>query len=166
MFRPSSAAVTSGLHRSAPLLRGSGRPLLAALLMLSLGAAAQAQTAQTPMRTKGEGPRLSEVQRQKLFPEARALAVQNRRARIAILQQGERCIGAAGNGDAMRQCMRQERQAMQSQRQSNQTALRQAMQQLGIQVPEGPPRGKWGSQGRPPAPPSGWDHPRQPMPQL
>ena len=77
------------------------RPLIAAALMLGLGTAVQAQSS-APPQPRGEGPRLTAAQRQKVFPETRSLAVQDHQARIAILQQGERCINAATNGDGLR----------------------------------------------------------------
>jgi len=136
------------------------RPLIAAALVVGLGAAAHAQTTPQPLR-KGEGPRLTEAQKQKVFPETRSLAVQDHQARIAILQQGERCLAAAPNGDALRSCMRQERQAIEVQRQKHREALRQVFQRNGIPVPDWSKR-----QGGRFAPPSagsyGWDHPVQP----
>lgn len=147
------------------------RPLIAAALVVGLGTAAHAQSAQLipgpgsqPLPAelpRGEGPRLSAAQRQKLFPETRTLALQDHQARIAILQQGQRCIGAAGNGDALRACMRQERQAMDEQRGRHREALRQAFVRQGIPVPDWSQR-----KGRRPAgpggQPQGWDHPGQP----
>lgn len=152
--------------RSASLL---ARPLLAAALVVGLGAAAQAQQTQpipnpstaAPLRN-GDGPRLSQAQRQKIFPDTRALAVQDHQARIVILQQGERCLAAATNGDALRACMRQERQAMQAQHQQHREALRQVFVRNGLPVPDWSKR-----QGGPKAKPGGgtygWDHPAQPQ---
>jgi Spy/CpxP family protein refolding chaperone len=60
--------------------------------------------------------RLTPEQRQKIFPEQRSLAVQDHQARIAILEKGRRCLTAAANADALSDCMRQEREAMQGQR--------------------------------------------------
>jgi len=136
------------------------RPLIAAALVLGLGTAVQAQSS-APLKPKGEGPRLTEAQKQKMFPETRALAAQDHRARIAILQQGERCITAAPNGDGLRSCMRQERDALQNQRQQHRDALRQVFVRNGIPVPDwsqrkgGPGAGKAGAR-------EGWDHPGQP----
>jgi hypothetical protein len=69
-------------------------------LLLGLGTAVQAQST-VPSKPRGEGARLTEAQRLKVFPETRTLAAQDHRARIAILQQGERCISAATNGRTM-----------------------------------------------------------------
>lgn len=150
-------------HRT--LLR---RPLLVAALVLGLGGAAQAQSTLQPYsqgqprpQHQGQGPRLSEAQRQKLFPVTRSLAVQDHQARIAILQQGQRCLTAASNGDGLRACMRQERQALDAQRSRHRDAIRKAYVSQGIPVPDWsqrPRRGPGGGDGQP----QGWDHPAQP----
>ncbi len=85
---------------------------------------------------KGEGPRLTEAQKKLVFPETRSLAVQDHQARIAILQRGERCIAAALDGDGLRACMRQERDAIQAQRQRHREQLRQVFLRQGIAVPQ------------------------------
>jgi len=136
------------------------RPLIAAALLLGLGTAVQAQST-VPLKPRGEGSRLTEAQRLKVFPETRTLAAQDHRARIAILQQGERCISAATNGDGLRNCMRQERDALQNQRQQHRNALRQMFVRNGIPVPD------WSQSKRGPSPGQagggyGWDHPGQP----
>ena len=134
-------------------------PLLVTTLVLGLGNAVQAQTS-APLRQPG-GPRLTDAQRQKVFPETRNLAVQDHRARIAILREGERCVGAAASGDALRACMRSEREALQSQRDQHREALRALFQRNGIAVPDWSQR-KGGAAGRHAGAPEGWDHPGQP----
>jgi hypothetical protein len=136
------------------------RPLIAAALVLGLGSAVQAQSNAAP-KPRGEGPRLTEAQRQKVFPETRALAAQDHRARIAILQKGERCINAATSGDGLRTCMRQERDALQNQRQQHRDALRQVFVRNGIAVPDWSQR-KGGQSPRPAGGGYGWDRPGQP----
>ena len=136
------------------------RPLIAAALVLGLGTAVQAQST-VPLKPRGEGPRLTEAQRQKVFPATRTLAAQDHRARIAILQQGERCISAATNGDGLRTCMRQERDALQNQRQQHRDALRQMFVRNGIAVPDWSQR-KAGTSPRPAGRSYGWDQPGQP----
>jgi hypothetical protein len=141
------------------------RPLIAAALVLGLGTAVQAQST-APPKPRGEGPRLTEAQRQKVFPETRTLAAQDHRARIAILQQGERCISAATNGDGLRNCMRQERDALQNQRQQQRNALRQMFVRNGIPVPDWSQR-KGGPSPRPAGRGYGWDQlgqPTEPLP--
>jgi hypothetical protein len=96
-----------------------------------------------------------------VFPETRTLAAQDHRARIAILQQGERCISAATNGDGLRTCMRQERDALQNQRQQHRDALRQVFVRNGIPAPDWSQR-KGGPSPRPAGRGYGWDQPGQP----
>lgn len=136
------------------------RPLIAAALLLGLGTAVQAQST-VPSQPRGEGARLTEAQRLKVFPETRTLAAQDHRARIAILQQGERCISAATNGDGLRNCMRQERDALQNQRQQHRNAQRQMFVRNGIPVPDWSQR-KRGPSPRPAGGGYGWDRPGQP----
>jgi hypothetical protein len=80
--------------------------------------------------------RLTPEQRQKIFPEQRSLAVQDHQARIAILEKGRRCLTAAANADAMSNCMRQEREAMQSQRTQHMASMRDLLQRNGLPVPQ------------------------------
>ena len=144
------------------------RPLIAAALVLGLGTAVQAQSSTAPGQQRspgqqrtGDGPRLTEAQRQKVFPATRSLAAQDHRARIVILQQGERCINAATNGDGLRNCMRQERDALQNQRQQHRDALRQVFVSNGIAVPDWSQR-KGGTSPRPAGGGYGWNNPAQP----
>jgi hypothetical protein len=89
--------------------------------------------------------RLTPEQRQKIFPEQRTLAVQDHQARIAILEKGQRCLKAAANADALGDCMRQEREAMQSQRTQHMASMRDLLQRNGLPVPQWRPmRGKPG----------------------
>jgi len=138
--------VPCALRRSAPSLPSDApprrrRPLIALALAVGLlGGAAQAQGGPGPAAPEGGGaPRLSEAQQRRLFPELRSLAVQDHQARIGILQQGQRCLGAAGNGDGLRACLRQERQSLDDQRSRHREAVRQAYQRLGIPLPPGGP---------------------------
>ena len=80
--------------------------------------------------------RLTPEQRQKIFPEQRSLAVQDHQARIAILEKGRRCLTAAANADALSDCMRQEREAMQSQRAQHMASMRDLLQRNGLPVPQ------------------------------
>ena len=94
---------------------------------------------------------LTPEQAAKVFPEHRTLALKDRRARIAILQQGERCIGGAGNPDALSNCLREERGAMMRQRQEYFGAMRSLYQRLGLPAPEWKMRrnrGGWGGEGQ------------------
>jgi hypothetical protein len=87
-------------------------------------------------------------QLQRIFPEQRRLAISDHRARIAILQNGERCLSAAASSEALRSCMKQEREAVQRQRQQHWAAMRALMEQNGLPVPQwgaGDRKGRWGS---------------------
>lgn len=113
----------------------------AAALALSAGATALSLAPlpgalAQPVGDPGGPGRPTPAQWQKIFPEHRQLALQDHRARLAILQQGERCIAAAGNGDALRACMRQERSAMQQQRREHMAAMRTLFERNGMPVPE------------------------------
>jgi len=120
-------------------------------LTLALGlvaaAPALAQPVAAPVPAPGGAPtgqglrqqrpqRLTPEQRQKIFPEQRSLAVQDHQARIAILEKGRRCLAAAANADALSDCMRQEREAMQTQRQQHVTSMRDLLQRNGLPVPQ------------------------------
>lgn len=140
----------------APRLSSRARPLAAVVASLSLALSAGTALAQ-PMGDPGGGGgagggRLTPAQWQKIFPEFRQQALQDHRARAVILQRGERCIAAASNGDALRACMREERNAMQQQRQEHRTAMRSLFERNGIPAPEwknrrGGPGGGPGSRG-------------------
>ena len=142
------------------------RSLVATALLLAGGAGAQAQGL-PGSPAAGGGPRLTPEQRQRMFPPTRTLALQDHQARIAILQQGQSCISAAANGDALRQCMRQERQAIDAQRNRHREALRQAFQRAGIPVPDWSQRqgrrlGGPAAPGGAPDAGQGWAQPTQP----
>jgi len=120
---------------------------LALALGLATSAPAQAQPVAPPTTQPGGAPngqvprqprpqRLTPEQRQKIFPEQRSLAVQDHQARIAILEKGQRCLKAAANADALSDCMRQEREAMQTQRQQHMTSMRDLLQRNGLPVPQ------------------------------
>jgi len=129
---------------------------LALALGLATSAPALAQPVAQPLTQPGGAPngqvprqprpqRLTPEQRQKIFPEQRSLAVQDHQARIAILEKGQRCLKAAANADALSDCMRQEREAMQSQRTQHMASMRDLLQRNGLPVPQWRPmRGKPG----------------------
>jgi hypothetical protein len=108
--------------------------VFAAALALALGCAGPALA--QPVGGPAGRARLTPAQWQKIFPEFRQLALQDRRARIAILQRGERCVAAAANTDALRACLRQERGATVKQRQEHQAATRSLFERNGLPVPE------------------------------
>jgi hypothetical protein len=124
--------------RLRPLVRPAAGLAAALALGFGLPGVAVAQPA-------GDGGRMgiTPAQWQKVFPDFRQQALKDNRARIAILQRGERCITAAGSGDALRSCMREERSAMQQQRSESRTALRLIFERNGIAMPER----RWGKGG-------------------
>ena len=89
----------------------------------------------------GAGERLTPAQQQKIFPEMKSLAIRHHRARIAILQKGERCLSATRDSDAMRTCMREERSAYQAERRRHHDEVRSVFQSNNIPFPE------WGRRG-------------------
>jgi hypothetical protein len=110
-----------------------------AVLTMLLGSAgvAAAQPVGQPARN-----RPTPEQWQKIFPEHRNLALRGHRERIGILQRGERCIRAAGDSTALRNCQREERRAYQEHRRRHKQEMRQLFESRGIPVPE------WGRRGR------------------
>ena len=97
--------------------------------------------APSPARAEGPSPtsKLTSEQRVKIFPEQKVLTVKNQKARIAILQQGERCVSAAATSNALKNCMRQERQQNMAQRRSEWSELRSLYARYGIKLPESRP---------------------------
>jgi len=118
-------------------------------MVLGSTGVAMAQSGPTP------AGRPTPAQMQKIFPEQKRLAISDQQARIAILQRGERCLSAAGSSQALRTCMKEQRDASQRQRQQHRTAMKSLLERNGIPLPQwgsGERKGKWGGerpQGRP-----------------
>ncbi len=106
-------------------------PALTVLLSLA-GTVALAQ----PVGPPPQRERLTPEQRQKIFPEQRRLALQDHRARIAILQRGETCLTNASTPDALRECMRAQREAMGQQRRQHMTEMQALYQRYGLPLPQ------------------------------
>lgn len=106
-------------------------PALTVLFSLA-GTAALAQ----PVGPNPQRPRLTPEQRQKIFPEQRRLALQDHRARIAILQRGETCLTNASTPDALQDCMRAQREEMWSQRRQHMEAMKGLFERSGLPVPQ------------------------------
>jgi hypothetical protein len=119
-------------------------PLRIAVLALALGSGGVALAQTGPSGAARPTP----AQLQKIFPEQKRLAISDHRARIAILQSGERCLAAAGSSEALRNCMRQERESYQNQRRQHWAAMKALMEKNGIPLPEwgkgGGRKGRWG----------------------
>ena len=123
-FRSCGPSLFSRLSAAA-LVAGLGSSTLA------LPIAALAQPVGQPGKT-----RPTQAQMDKIFPEFRTLQLQDHRARIATMQEAERCIQAAASSTALKACMKQERTAVMAQRQQQFSALRQLFERNGLPVPE------------------------------
>jgi hypothetical protein len=110
----------------------AGLPALALLLVSLGGTSAMAQ----PVGPTPAGPRLTRDQQQKLCPEQRRLALTDRRARIAILQRGETCLQSALDSEAVRNCMRMEREAMRKQRRQHMDDVQALFERNGLPAPQ------------------------------
>jgi hypothetical protein len=121
----------------------AGLPALALLLVSLGGTSAIAQ----PVGPTPPGQPLTREQQQKLFPEQRRLALTDRRARIAILQRGETCLQSAPDSEALRNCMRTEREAMRQQKRQFMNDVQALFERNGLPAPQWKKR-----QGKPQAP--------------
>ncbi|MBD2548333.1 hypothetical protein H6G65_01785 [Microcystis elabens FACHB-917] len=122
-----------------PLLQ----PLRVALLAMVLGSTGAAMAQSDPSQIRRPTP----AQMQAIFPEQKRLAISDQRARIAILQSGERCLSAAGSSEALRTCMKQQRDNSQRQREQHRAAMRALFERNGIPLPQwgkGDRKGGWG----------------------
>lgn len=122
-----------------PLLQ----PLRVALLVMVLGSTGAAMAQSDPSQIRRPTP----AQMQAIFPEQKRLAISDQRARIAILQSGERCLSAAGSSEALRTCMKQQRDNSQRQREQHRAAMRALFERNGIPLPQwgkGDRKGGWG----------------------
>ncbi|MEB3165726.1 MAG: hypothetical protein VKO65_03565 [Cyanobacteriota bacterium] len=121
---------------------------LAAALAFGSGGVALAQTPAAPAPARQN--RISDAQWQKMFPEHKQLSLRDLRARVEISQRGERCVSGAANQDALRTCMREQRDAMQEQRRRHMQEMRAMFERNGIKMPElkKGPDGKGGGWGR------------------
>lgn len=119
-------------------------PALTVVLSLA-GTAALAQ----PVGPNPQRPRLTPEQREKLFPDQRRLALRDNQARIAILQRGATCLNTATTPDALRDCMRAQREAMWQQRRQQMEEMKALYARNGLPLPQ------WRRLEKPQGPPSG-----------
>lgn len=109
---------------------------------LSLGAA-------LPGRAEDPSPqRLTPAQEAQVFPERRAALLRHQRQRIETLQQGERCISAAGDSGALHTCMQEQRQSHRAERQKHREAMREIYARNGVTAPMGRQGGGGWGKGR------------------
>jgi hypothetical protein len=106
------------------------------VLVLGLGLDLGGASAQ-PVGEGGQGrsPRLTPEQKARVFPDLRRLALNDHRARIRLLEQGERCINGAGSAEALQGCMRREREQYRSLREQHRSEVKQLFQRNGLPVP-------------------------------
>ena len=126
------------------------QPLRIAVLAAVLGSTGVAMAQSGP----SEASRPTPAQIQKIFPEQKRLAISDQQARISILQSGERCLSAAASSEALRACMKQQREASQRQRQQHRASMKALFERNGIAMPQwgkGERKGAWG-EGRPGTP--------------
>jgi hypothetical protein len=126
------------------------QPLRIAVLAAVLGSTGVAMAQSSP----SEASRPTPAQMQKIFPEQKRLAISDQQARISILQSGERCLSAAASSEALRACMKQQREASQRQRQQHRASMKALFERNGIAMPQwgkGERKGAWG-EGRPGTP--------------
>ena len=126
------------------------QPLRIAVLAAVLGSTGVAMAQGGPSAATRPTP----AQMQKIFPDQKRLAISDQRARIAILQSGERCLSAAGSSEALRACMKQQREASQRQRQQHRASMKALFERNGMAMPQwgkGDRKWTWG-EGRPGTP--------------
>jgi hypothetical protein len=148
---PSHLPVTMEMFKTIPPMPSSLlQPLRIAVLAAVLGSTGVALAQSGP----SEAGRPTPAQMQKIFPEQKRLAISDHQARIAILQSGERCLNAAASSEALRTCMKQQRDASQRQRQQHRASMKALFERNGIPLPQwgkGERKGAWG-EGRPGTP--------------
>ena len=106
------------------------------VLVLGLGLDLGGVAAQ-PVGEGGRGrmPRLTPEQQARVFPDLRRLALKDHRARIGLLEQGERCISAAGSAEALQGCMRREREQYRNLREQHRAEVKQLFERNGLPAP-------------------------------
>ncbi|MEB3332768.1 MAG: hypothetical protein VKI83_09800 [Synechococcaceae cyanobacterium] len=110
-------------------------PLAALTLLAVLPAPVLAQSTDGP-GGRPPGPRLTPAQQQAVFPEQKALTLRSHRARLNALQEGLRCLENAGDWQALRGCMKQERRNNMEERRAYWSELRALYARNGITLPQ------------------------------
>ena len=111
------------------------RNLVPALLGLTVAVTVAPLTA---LAQQGPSPtsRLTPQQQEQLFPEQKQLWLKHAQARMAAMQAGQRCVQAARNPEALRSCLKQERQSNMTLRRTHMADMRALMARYGIQMPD------------------------------
>jgi hypothetical protein len=140
------------MSRSLTLQRWLLPPVAAALAMALQVGASQAQTNPSPQPPAQERVKLTENQKQELFKARRGWALRDNAARMAVLQQSDRCVQAATDLEALRRCLGDERMANRRLMETTRNDATALAQRLGIPMPEGRgegKRGRWGNTNTP-----------------
>jgi hypothetical protein len=132
-------------NHSATAMKPRHRRLSKVLLPLALVAMPASVLAQS--QAPGEGlRRFRPEQRQEMFQALRDLERRSHAARIAILQEADRCIAAASTWNAFQSCERQEKQA----RERFKVEIRSEAEGLRARFGLPPRQDRTGSSARPP----------------
>ncbi|WP_087066850.1 hypothetical protein [Cyanobium sp. NIES-981] len=137
-------ASPSALPTTLPRLLFRGGCAAAATLALALGSF-------TPAIGQDSAPpeRLTPAQREKIFPERKALLLKQQQQSLKIQETYLRCTKAANNQDALRNCKKADRQAQQKLRAETRDQMRKIYERNGIQAPVGGPgKGRKGTKGK------------------
>ncbi|MFQ6539170.1 MULTISPECIES: hypothetical protein [Aphanothece] len=124
--------------------------LLAACGCASALSLSMALGALSPAAAQDSAPpeRLTPAQKEKVFPERKALLLKQQQQRLTIQQKGQRCTQAAKDQQALRACMKEERMATRQLRSQYREEMRKIYERNGIKAPVGGPgKGKKGSKG-------------------
>jgi hypothetical protein len=136
-------ALRSPLPTTLPRLLIGGGCLSAATLALALSSFTPAfgQTSAPPER-------LTPAQKEKIFPERKALLIKKQQQNLKIQEEYLRCTKAASNQDALRTCKKADRQAKQKLRTETRDEMRKIYERNGIKAPVGGPgKGRKGRKG-------------------
>jgi hypothetical protein len=133
----------SPLPTTLPRLLIGGGCLTAATLALALSSFTPAigQTSAPPER-------LTPAQKEKIFPERKALMLKQQQQSLKIQEEYLRCTKAASDQNALRNCKKADRQAQQKLRAETREEMRKIYARNGIQAPVGGPgKGRKGGKG-------------------
>ena len=92
--------------------------------------------------------KLTREQQEKIFPERKALLLDDIKERRRILETSERCINGARKSDGLQECLKTQRKAEMSLRQKERDGMRRIFARNGIDAPVGGPGGKGKSKGQ------------------
>ncbi len=92
--------------------------------------------------------KLSKEQQEKIFPERKALLLEDFKERRKILETSERCVNGTRKSDGLRDCLKTQRKAEMTLRQKERDGMRRIFERNGIDAPVGGPAGKGKGQGK------------------